>query len=601
MLLGNARGFNAPPSSQTTFIYTDAVAEDINGDGVKDLIAAGFNGIATFIGRGLGEFNAPTNYDQNVNPASLLARDFNLDGKVDIAALNPGSSNVTILINNGNGEYPMSVRIGTGELPQTYGVGDFNNDGRLDVIVKNGSGALTLFTGGDNLMFTAGATSIGMQLNPDVFAVGDFNGDGNLDLAMSASPPIGCAGAGSEIVILVGNGQGAFTPADRLPIPEMASFIGASDFNGDGRSDLIIKIACGSQLNSAVTILSDQGGGFSRPVEYAVGAEPRTFVVGDLNGDTRPDIAVTLGTDPLRRETIVLLINNGNGLFNAIAEIPTGGSPGGVAIGDINSDGAADLTVFRNQMFSGSLFTLFKISRCFTPTSAASFAGPLATDSIAAGFGSGLSTTTDFASTIPLPISLGGASVMIKDSAGVERYAPLFFVSPTQINHLIPPDAAPGPASVKVMNGPDVFAAGSSMITPIAPGLFSVDSSGQGLAAAVVLRVRPDNSQVYEPVFRFDSARNRFVAVPIDLSDASDQVFLILFGTGIRNFSAAGNVSVKFGGDDSLVQFAGSQGGFPGLDQVNARLSQSLAGRGNVDVVVAVDGKTSNTLIINIK
>ena len=95
--------------------------------------------------------------------------------------------------------------------------------------------------------------------------------------------------------------------------------------------------------------------------------------------------------------------------------------------------------------------------------------------------------------------------------------------------------------------------------------------------------------------------QNRFVAVPIDLSNASDQVFLVLFGTGIRNRSAAANVSVKIGGADSVVQFAGPQGGFPGLDQVNALLSQSLAGRGNVDVVMNVDGRAANTVSINIR
>src|SRR5262249_17278852 len=99
---------------------------------------------------------------------------------------------------------------------------------------------------------------------------------------------------------------------------------------------------------------------------------------------------------------------------------------------------------------------------------------------------------------------------------------------------------------------------------------------------------------------RFDSAQNRFVAIPIDLSDASEQVFLILFGTGLRNYSAPANVSVKIGGANSAVQFAGPQGRLAGLDQVNALLSRSLAGRGEVDVVVTVDGRASNTVIVKI-
>jgi len=121
------------------------------------------------------------------------------------------------------------------------------------------------------------------------------------------------------------------------------------------------------------------------------------------------------------------------------------------------------------------------------------------------------------------------------------------------------------------------------------------------LAAAVVLRVRPDNSQVYEPMVRFDPAQNRFVAIPIDLSDGSERVFLVLFGTGLRNRSAMGNVNAKIGDEDAEVSFAGSQGGFAGLDQVNLRLLPTLRGRGDVSVELVVDGKAANPLRINIK
>jgi uncharacterized protein (TIGR03437 family) len=196
---------------------------------------------------------------------------------------------------------------------------------------------------------------------------------------------------------------------------------------------------------------------------------------------------------------------------------------------------------------------------------------------------------------------LGGASALIKDGAGVEIYAPLFFVSPDQINLLIPPDAAPGAASLKVMNGANVVAAGSAMITTVSPGLFSADSSGRGLAAALVLRIRPDNSQVYEPTVSFDPAQNRFVAVPIDLSNTADQVFLILFGTGIRGRSAISAVSAKIGAENTEVVYAGDQFEFEGLDQVNLRLSPTLRGRGEVAVELMLDGRTANTVKVNVK
>jgi uncharacterized protein (TIGR03437 family) len=116
-------------------------------------------------------------------------------------------------------------------------------------------------------------------------------------------------------------------------------------------------------------------------------------------------------------------------------------------------------------------------------------------------------------------------------------------------------------------------------ITPISPGLFSLNATGSGLAAALVLRVKADNSQAFEPVAQFDQAQNKYVPVPIDLGPATDRVFLVLYGTGIRGRSALGAVSVKAGDATAPVSFAGAAAGFTGLDQINAELPKTLAGK----------------------
>ncbi|MGH9936926.1 MAG: hypothetical protein ACREAM_11815, partial [Blastocatellia bacterium] len=108
-------------------------------------------------------------------------------------------------------------------------------------------------------------------------------------------------------------------------------------------------------------------------------------------------------------------------------------------------------------------------------------------------------------------------------------------------------------------------------------------------------------SQAFEPVVRFDAQQNKFLAVPIDISDPAEQVFLILNGTGIRGRSSLSSVAAQVGGVDAEVLFAGPQSEFVGLDQVNLRLPRGLAGRGEVNVVLTVDGKTANTVRINVK
>ncbi len=240
--------------------------------------------------------------------------------------------------------------------------------------------------------------------------------------------------------------------------------------------------------------------------------------------------------------------------------------------------------------------------RTVANVSAASYISTsLAPESIVSAFGSGLATATLTAASSPLPTTLAGATVKVRDNAGTERLALLFFVSPTQVNYQMPPGTINRAATITVTSGDGSISTGMAQIAPVAPGLFSADASGSGLAAATALRIRADGSQQFEPVARFDAAQQKFVAVPIDLGSETDQVFLILFGTGIRLRSALSAVSAKLGGSDAQVTFAGAQNDFVGLDQVNARIPRSLIGRGEVDVVLTADGKPANIIKASVK
>lgn len=237
-----------------------------------------------------------------------------------------------------------------------------------------------------------------------------------------------------------------------------------------------------------------------------------------------------------------------------------------------------------------------------TTVSAASFAAgvPVAPESIASGFGQGLAATTEVATTLPLPTTLADVTVNVRDSAGVERAAPLFFVSAEQINYLIPSETMSGTATVTVTRGAQVVASGKLEIEAVAPGLFTANSDGRGVAAAVTLRMAADNSQSYENVFQCGATPGSCVAKPIDLGPETDQMFLILYGTGIRGRSSLSAVSVKVGGAESPVEYAGPAPGFVGLDQVNVRLPRSLSGRGETEVVLTVAVKTANTVKVTI-
>ena len=235
-------------------------------------------------------------------------------------------------------------------------------------------------------------------------------------------------------------------------------------------------------------------------------------------------------------------------------------------------------------------------------TSAASFAaGTLAPEAIGTLFGSGLASSTVSATTTTLPTTLGGVQVQVKDSAGVSRNASLFYVSPTQISFLNPAGSAAGSATVAVVLDSTTVAQGAVTVETVTPGLFGANADGQGVAAAVAVRVKADGTQTAENLIQLNTTTNKFEAAPISVSDAAEQVILLAFGTGFRNRPTSSTVTATIGGASAPVSYAGAQGSFLGLDQANIRIPASLAGRGSVNVVLTVDGKTANTVTINIK
>jgi uncharacterized protein (TIGR03437 family) len=143
--------------------------------------------------------------------------------------------------------------------------------------------------------------------------------------------------------------------------------------------------------------------------------------------------------------------------------------------------------------------------------------------------------------------------------------------------------------------------AGSLLVHKVAPGLFTANGDGQGVAAALLRRVRADGSSLDEPVAQFDAEQNRFVPRPIDLGPETDRAFLILFGTGIRFRSSLSAVIATVGGMYAEVSSVDVFPDFPGVDQVNVVLPRGLAGRGEVDVLLTVDAQTANPVRIRIQ
>ena len=230
-----------------------------------------------------------------------------------------------------------------------------------------------------------------------------------------------------------------------------------------------------------------------------------------------------------------------------------------------------------------------------------------APEAIATIFGPVLATTQAAAVILPLPTTLGGTSVTIKDSKGVDRPASLFFVDKTQINYQVPAGIATGWAYLTVRSGDGTTSYATANIVSAALSLFTADSTGTGVPAAYLQRVKANGAQTIEPVGQYDAVTKKWNPLPIDLGPESESVFLVLFGTGVRGSDATQAPVVCYFKTDAttfipmVTDYAGKQNDFVGVDQINVRLPRSLIGKGEISLYITGSGSTfSNTVKIRV-
>jgi hypothetical protein len=331
--------FTKTPSVTEDFVnYRAVTLGDFNGDGKPDIaaaaIASGSSGtVRVYLGDGAGGFGQAANFQTGDSNGAwaITSGDFNRDGKLDLAVANNFSNSVSILLGNGNGGFAPGVMYGVGSSPRSIAVGDFNGDGFLDLATAN------FFSGNVTILFGDGAGGFGNARNvsvvssPQYLKVADFNNDGRADIVVSSQGAPG-------ISVLLGDGAGNFAPASApFGIPNRVSFgIDAGDFDGDGIPDLA------SVSGNEVDVWRGDGTGhFGSPVSFAVGFSPDFVLATDFDSDGRLDLLVTnnQGND------VSILRGLGGDAFATQRIFIAGGSPVFAAAADLNGDGHPDAVV----------------------------------------------------------------------------------------------------------------------------------------------------------------------------------------------------------------------------------------------------------------
>ena len=219
---------------------------------------------------------------------------------------------------------------------------------------------------------------------------------------------------------------------------------------------------------------------------------------------------------------------------------------------------------------------------------AASYTGPLAPGAITAAFGVSLASSVSLADHVPLPTDLGGTSARLIDNEGVEHPLPLFFVSPGQINFLMPDNVAFGPAQILITRDDGSISRGNVEIAQASPAIFTARSNGRGAPVAMTTF----DGAYYEAATNSDGT-----ARAIDPGTVWRPNYLVVFGTGLRH---ATNLRARIGGIEVTPLYCGPQGSFAGLDQVNLALPSNAPG-GVVDLMFSTPDRVSNTVQLRLQ
>jgi FG-GAP-like repeat len=326
-----------------------AAAGDFNGDGAIDLAVADFDGspsgnfISVLLNAGNGTFPTHAEYAAGQGPISIIAADFNGDGKLDLAVSNSNADSISILLGNGDGTFQPHVDYATGSFPAQVVTGDFNRDGKLDLAVVNVvDGSVSILLGNGDGTFQP-RVDYTLGTFPFYLVVGDFNGDNKLDLAVINR-------GDDSISIVLGNGDGTFVAQPAFSTGLFADAIATADFNGDGKLDLAIAINNNGSGDNVSVLLGNGNGTFQPATPYATPNQPTWITTGDFNGDGKIDLAVASDNCPPSGNCgtgqASIFLGNVDGTFQSRVDTGINAQiPNAVVAADFNNDGQLDLAL----------------------------------------------------------------------------------------------------------------------------------------------------------------------------------------------------------------------------------------------------------------
>jgi FG-GAP-like repeat len=334
VFLGASPGPFGPFGSRADYaagsFVSGVVTADFDGDGIDDVAAADqvSGNVRLFHNPGSGLLTAVGSFPTGGNPTSIAAGDLNDDGHTDVAVTQ--SSEVAVLFGTGAGFGPP-VHLPVAGAARVA-IARLDSDTHLDLIVGSATGyGVSVRNGVGDGMFGP-EILLYTGINPQGLAVADLDADGDLDVATAG---FGCCFNDVSVAAILDNdGAGGFHDARNVPAGQSPGDIATGDLDGDGRQDLVV-----AQGTFGFAAIPSATAGLADSVD--IGGAPRRMRAADMNGDGRPDLIVL----DLDHSRVRVLLNDGPPHFGPPSDRDVHTDASDMAVGDVTGDGRPDVVV----------------------------------------------------------------------------------------------------------------------------------------------------------------------------------------------------------------------------------------------------------------